>query len=871
MRRLLSAALVLALTAPVGAAKFEGRLPTAVVPTSQTVELRTDPREIEYSGSTTLELDVREPVSGFLFHAERMTLGTLSLTREGEAIETSFELVADDVVRVSTPTELAPGPHRLEIAFTNTFGTQAVGLYRMDQGEDGYAFTQFEADDAREAFPCWDEPSFKIPFRITISHPEELAAVSNTPVVRESVEDGWRTTVYSKTKPLPTYLLAMAVGPFETVELPGIGVPGKIYVPRGQAGLTGTAAEMTAPILAALERYFDGPYPFEKLDFIAVPEYWPGAMEHPGAVTYKDAVLLIDPKAASVGQRRTLARIIAHELAHQWFGNLVTMEWWDDLWLNESFADWMGDRIADEVFPELRIGVTELEGTQRVLAGDGQPSARPIRRPVISTESLMQDVGIAYYKGKLVLSMFEGWMGEEAFRDGVNSYLEENAWGNAQAADLWRALDEASGKNVSGAMMGFLEQPGYPLLTAEVLPGNVLRLSQERYRTAGVELEELTWKLPVVVKYSDGGTLRSHRVLLEGTSREFELPAEEEVAWAHPNGGAGGYYRWRLPPAQMRELARSSDRLDGRESIEFLGNAAALLSAGVIGGGDYLRSLVAFSSSAEPLVVNALYTGLGTVEGTFVTGEVSDEFAAYTRRVLRPAFDRHGMTSREGEAEAVSIMRPRLLDALGIWGRDPEVLARSRELAESYLEDPTSIDPSVASTVLSLAAVEGDETLFEEYHVRFETAEVPADRSRFLRALGHFEDPALRERALRYVLEGPLRPNELFTIPRVHLATEAHRDLVVDWLFDNYDVIAAQLRPEARAFLPFVARGCSRERLERVREFFSEPDRLSPSTRISIDRTADSVEACASLNDREGDAVRAFLTGAPDEGDLRSH
>jgi alanyl aminopeptidase len=343
-----------------------GRLGNDVVPVSQAIVLELDPRQPDYKGSVAIVVDVKRPVRSFRFHAESIDLGEITLTRPGSSskpirLTPTTELSVEGQVEVTAAREIPKGRALLRIDFRNDFDTRANGLYRLKVAGAWYAFTQFEAIDAREAFPCWDEPAFKIPYQMTVTVPSADVAIANTPVesVVETAES--RTTVFKTTRPLPSYLLAVATGPFELVAIPGTSIPMRVITTKGQSGLTGEAIALTPPILAALERYFGSRHPYEKLDLLAVPEYWYGAMENPGAITFVDRLLLLDPETVDDAARESLAVVTAHEIAHMWFGDLVTMAWWDDLWLNESFASWMEDKITQEVFPQFNVLIDQLK------------------------------------------------------------------------------------------------------------------------------------------------------------------------------------------------------------------------------------------------------------------------------------------------------------------------------------------------------------------------------------------------------------------------------------------------------------------------------------------------------------------------------
>ncbi|HEX2254908.1 MAG TPA: M1 family metallopeptidase, partial [Thermoanaerobaculia bacterium] len=837
------------------------RLGTTVEPTFQRVVLELDPAATSYRGHVDVALTVLAEASAFRLHAEEMEIDALTLARlGGEAVPASWRALDHGLLEVTPERPLAPGLYALDVEFTNDFGTRSVGLYRTEFEDEPYLFTQFQATDAREAFPVWDEPGVKLPYQLEVTVPAGQLAVSNTPVVA-SVREGDRDRVtFARTEPLPAYLLALAVGPFETVDIPGMSVPGRVVVPKGRRHLAGAAVDMTPKLLAALEEWFGTPYPYAKLDLVAVPEFWPGAMENAGAVTFKDSILLIDPATGSPAQLRNLARINAHELAHMWFGDLVTMRWWDDFWLNESFADWMGVKIADQVYPELGVESEMLGGVQWIFGVDARPSAPAVRRPVHDPVEAMETVGMAYAKGRAVLGMVEHWLGPEVFRRGVNRYIAAHAGGNAVAADLWSALAAASGEDVEAVMGSFLDQPGYPLVQVERTADGAVVLRQSRFANAGSTVPAQRWRVPVALAWSDGETVHHRAVRLDGPTLRLELGP---VEWLLPDAGAHGYYRWQLPAGDLLALAgRSSDVLSPREAIAFLGNAGALLDAGALGGDEYLRLLSAFAGDPRPEVADTLVAGLAKVRDAFVPADLEEPFAAYVRRTLRPALDRIGLERRAGEPESATLLRPTLLAWLGDEGRDPEVREHARRLARLYLEDPARVDPALGGTVLELAAIDGDLALFEAYRQRFEQSKVPLERDRYLDALGAFGSPEVQERALAYALEGPLRAMEVLSIPLGVAGRSDDGERAFAWITGHYRELAERIPSEFVGFMPMLASGCSERRLEQARAFFGDPERAVDGTARSLLRVGEQVEQCVALRQREGEAVAAYLRSA---------
>jgi len=834
------------------------RLGSDVTPFYQAVAFRIDPSSDDYSGSTRISIEVHQEMDLIRLHADGIEISSVRLGLKGVSIPISHSM-SEDVLMLKSAQTLMPGKYSLVIDFSNQFNRQAVGLYRMEADSEGYAYTQFEPTDARKAFPCFDEPAFKIPFQMTITARETDEVVTNTPLVSESRQEGWRTLKFAVTRPLPTYLLAIAVGPMDSIEIPGLPVTGRIYTVKGMSALAAYSSSMAAPIMDALQSYFGMAYPYEKLDFIAIPEYWPGAMEHPGAITFKDSIILFDKANISAEQRRVAARVISHELAHQWFGNLVTMEWWEDLWLNESFGDWMGDKITTELYPETKHELLELRGINGIMAGDSQITSEPIRKPGSSPSEMFQSVGLAYNKGKSVIGMFERWMGEEAFRDGVNAYLLENAWGNAQAKDFWKALTDATGADVASSMATFLEQPGVPLVEAGIAE-NGIRLTQQRFSNYGTELDAQTWRIPVGLRIGSEGKVFEKTVLLTESEMLVEIEGLGAIDWVMPNADGAGYYRWNIGDRAISAIAPGADKiLNERERVSFLGNLGALLDAGAVGGDTYMKALGAFATDPEPFVVSAVISELDSVRDTFITEDLKEEFAGYLQQTLSPAIERFGINAKPGEDEAVAGFRPRLLYWLGAIGGEEQVVSWASDTVARFTEDPSSIDPALAEVAVLIKAKKGDELLFDQFVAAFEAADNPSARAIYLGALGGFENPAIRDRALVYALDGPIRPNEIFDIPNELRNTESGTELVFDWMLNNYDTVTTRMPPIWLPFMPLVGSGCNLERIEKTKIFFAKPEIKVDGTDKQMAKVEARVLDCAALRKREGGKVRAYL------------
>lgn len=840
----------------------DDRLGDVATPTNQIIRLKLDPTQADYTGSVVIDITVNRSSDIIRFHAEEMNLNRVALFSGDTEIKTTFEVGPVATIVLKSEANFEPGEYRLEIDFDNDFNTRANSLYSLETDGNNYCFTQFEADDAREAFPCWDEPEFKFPYQLILTVPEADMAVSNTPIESEEVADGWKTVVFKKIKPTPSYMLAFATGPLETVEVPGTSIPTRIITPKGKTNLVVDATRITPLILSALEEYFGQPYPYEKLDLIAVPEYWAGAMENPGLVTFRETILLVDPEMSTESRKRGLASIISHELAHMWFGDLVTMVWWDDIWLNESFASWLGDKIAHQEFPQYHMDISLAGSKHYAMITDGRSSTKPMRREALAASELGQMFdALSYSKGQAVLGMFEQRIGAEKFRQGVINYIKENSWGNAVAADFFRALTAASGEDLAALMAPYLDQAGVPTVTLEYLGNNRARLSQKRFSNYGSEAPpETLWPIPMKLKYFDGTTVHSKSILLTEQSMEIDLPGEGEVTWVYPDQDVFGYYRWSLPEEMMLSMAAQAQRiLQTKERVAFLNNLSALLDAGDIAGDKYLQLVSSFADDPDPEVVSSVISGISKVNGAFVTIDTEDEFAVYISKTLGPALKRFGLEKKDGEPETVTMFRPRLIGWLADEGRDEDVRKYVLSLAAKYNEDPLSIDPSLAGTAVYVSALVGDETLYEDYRQRFESATVPRVRSRYLSALGHFRDPKLIQTALKYVFEGPLRPQELFSIPRGIGGDRRNEDMIFEWTLENYDNFLERIPKSYTTYLPYMAGGCSLQRLEAAQQFFGEPEHNVPGTDENLHKVTVQVNDCVALREREGEVVDAYL------------
>ncbi|TNF28471.1 MAG: M1 family peptidase, partial [Deltaproteobacteria bacterium] len=595
----------------------ERPLTDVVRPTRYTLSLDVDPCADRFRGTVTIELTLAAATRDLALNARGLRLERPRI-RAG-ALEHSLVPFPGDhgVLVLRAPTPLPAGPAVLEIGFEGDLGEAPVGLYKVADGGAWYAFTQFEAMDARRAFPCFDQPDLKAPFAITLRVPRGMTAFSNgREVAREDVGELTAFT-FAETPPLSTYLVAFAVGDLVVRPAPpsAAGLPIRVVTTRDKAGLTDYAAAQTAPVVDALVAWFGTAFPFEKLDLVAVPNFAAGAMENAGLVTFREEALLVAPDAP-VARRGRVLITLAHELAHMWFGDLVTMAWWDDIWLNEAFATWLSWKIAAEVAPELATDVRSAGWRAWAMDADARESARAIRQPIASLGDIRNAFdAITYVKGANVLGMLERWLGAEPVRRGVQAYLAARPYGVGTTDDLLAALDAAAQRDVTAVASSWLDRPGSPLVDATLDcsggGSGALKLRQRRYFADGPRPVETPWRVPFCVRYPDGPGIARECLPFDTVEATFPLAGARCPAWLVPNDAVRGFYRVRLADRDLDALLAAPEVLEPREQIALLGELEDLVIAGEQTPERLAQALTRLAPTRNAEVLGAVGTGLG--------------------------------------------------------------------------------------------------------------------------------------------------------------------------------------------------------------------------------------------------------------------
>ncbi len=853
-----------------------------VRPEKYRLDLTIDPAEETFEGRATVEVAVDEPVERIRMHAEDLDFSEVEATRDGETREVRAEQVEHGGLVLAFDGELEPGPLELRFVYEAPIGQVPEGLYRVQTGGDWYVFSQFQPLEARSAFPSFDEPGFKTPYELTLRVPEGMTAATTTPMVekRSAASEGMVVWEFAETEPLPTYLIAFAVGNFDVAEAPeeAMGdVRLRVLTVEGKGDLAEFALEQTPPLVEYQREYFGQEFPYEKLDLVAVPNFGAAAMENVGLVTYRESLLLLDSEQASAGDRYWAAAVMAHEYAHMWFGNMVTLEWWDDLWLNEAFATWMGTRTLHNVFPEYEASIEAVDRALSVMKEDSLGAARAIRQPIEHGGDVYNAFsGITYQKGRAVLDMVEGWLGEETFREGVRSYLEANVHGTGTTEELLESLGKASEKAVREVTRQFLDQPGVPLVTVnydrqrcteEGAPE--LELEQTRYRPAGsdVEIGE-PWQIPMCVRLGiDDGKTTEECFVFKGSEDDprkqtVELDADTCPAWIYPNADESGYYHWKLEPVgQNTALMDHLGELSLRERIALLPHFGALVRAGSLAVGKYLGAMETMAGEKRHrLIVEHIVSTLRMYVELVYEGRPSDAFSAFASRLIEPHYERVGYEPNRDDSEATRLLRPTLARAADDLANDESVIERATEQVREYLEEPEAETGPTIKFALDIAARHGGKTLWEALRENLDEAPSPGMRAQMIGALGQFRDTELARRSLDLFLTDAVRAQNFWRLMGPVSGDPVTREVAWKWLIEHYGEVAEKIGQARAGRLPGVGNGfCSEQGKTKVQEFFSHEKHRTVTTEQNLEQTLESIDQCMAHRKEVADGVRSFV------------
>jgi puromycin-sensitive aminopeptidase len=765
------------------------RLDRTVVPIRYDLIVDTDADISGFTGHVTIALEVVEPTSTVTLHAKDLTVEFVALDQDGHLV--GAELSADpeaERITIRTESPLAAGPATLRLRFAGVVSRGLLGYYRstfVDESgaERVLAATQFEAPHARRAFPCFDEPEFKAVFGVTLVVAGGLLAISNGPEIeRETLDDGRIRVAFGDTIPMSTYLVAWVVGPLElTAPVDVGGVSLRVAHVPGKSHLTRFALDVGAFAIRFFVDYYGIPYPGEKCDLVALPDFSFGAMENLGCVTFRESRLLLDPDQVTLSEASDAALTIVHEIAHMWFGDLVTMKWWNGIWLNEAFATFMEHLGVDAYRAEWQTWDDFALGRAAALDVDALSNTRTVEYEVITPSDAdgMFDL-LTYQKGGSVLRMVERWLGADSFRDGVRHYLDRYQLANTETTDLWDSLESATSEPVRRIMDSWIFQPGFPLIAAAAGDGSVT-ISQQRF---GYEASDATqrWAIPVRARVHAGASSDTRSLLLDGDSVTFDVPADALVVL---DAGGEGFYRVSYP-REWRDRLLDSGALESLERFSLVDDLWAAVLADRAPAGDVL-ALARKLRDEQDLVVWRVLVSVLRGTARLVEGEALARLRAEVGDVLAPTFSRLGWEPGAGDDARTRQLRGVVLDALGTLVEDPSVIDRARET-----NTDSGTDPDVASACVAITASAGDRETFDEFVRRAADAPTPQAQLRYLYAIGSFPTDDLALRAARHAMSDAVRPqNGPFVLQRL-LRNREHGPLVWTFVRDHWSEVRAR-------------------------------------------------------------------------------
>jgi len=815
--RILAAALLVAALAPLAAAGADASdrnvLPTDVVPTHYDLAVTPDAQHMRFSAAVSIDLEVRRATRTIVLNAVDLEFTAVRLADRAEAPRVAFD-AEDQTATLSFTRPLDPGPHVLTIAYSGKINANAAGLFALDYGPAGAPqralFTQFENSDARRFLPCWDEPARKATFTLTATVPAEQLAVSNMPIeASEAQPHGLKRVRFLTSPKMSSYLLFFAAGDFERIATRVNGVEIGVVVKRGDLDKARFALDAASHLLPYYENYFGVKYPLPKLDLVAGPgaSQFFEAMENWGAIFFFEQDLLVDP-ASGHGDQRDIYIDIAHEMAHQWFGDLVTMAWWDDLWLNEGFASWMEIKATDHFHPEWHLWLDAQGEKDDAMGLDARRGTHPIIQPIRDVVQANQAFDtITYLKGEAVVRMLENYLGEGTFRDGVRAYIQAHAYGNTVSDDLWRALDRVSGMRITDIAHDFTLQAGVPLIRAQIgARGAAIVLTQERFAeddSGRLGRRPTLWHVPVIERPLGSATSWQGIV-----SRAMPVEIPGSVAGgAIVNAGQAGYFRSLYAPELLAPLMARYGSLTADDQLGVIDDSFALGTSGYEALTDFMSLLEKAQPGTDPTVVRACADKLRSLDALYAGLPAQAQFRAFARHVLHPLFAPVGWSGADDESQNVTLLREALLAALSALD-DQDVIAEARTRFATYLRDPATLSGDLRGSVLGIVAAHADSKTWERLHEMARQTDSTLEKDFLYHLLATADDPDLARRALAVTLtdEVPvtIRPEIISSV------AQGHPELAFDFTLAHLDTVMEAIEPDSRTiFVPQLASSSS--------------------------------------------------------------
>jgi puromycin-sensitive aminopeptidase len=852
------------------------RLPVDVRPKRYQAQLAVDLTENKFTGRLDIDVDLGQPRPSLTLHAIDLAVSDARLDAGGRTLSaTSIQPDAEsETLTFDFGAPLPAGPATLHLAWSGRFSPGLRGLYRSG----AVAVTQFESADARRVFPCFDEPAFKATWDLALADvPPGVVAISNGRIVSDDAgPDGRRRVVFAPTPVLSSYLVALVLGDLVASDVAvARDVAIRTWSVPDKKHLTGFGQQAAAAVLPLLEDYFGLPYHFGKLDQIGIPDFEAGAMENAAAITFREVALLLDVATAPLAMQKRVAEVITHELAHQWFGNLVTMVWWDDLWLNEAFATWMAYKIVDAWRPEWRIWMDFESGKGAALVLDALRAAHPIRADIANAQEAGESFdAITYEKGGAVLRMIEGYLREDRFRDGIRLYMRRHREANATADDLWGALAEASGEPIVELANGWIRQVGYPLVTLSRPDAGapVVALSQRRFFSDPEAREDgppTRWLVPMVLRYRDADGVKEQAVMLRDAEQRVTLDARGAVAWCLANAGGRGFYRAAYDAALLGGLVAAIQQLGPAERLGLVSDQWALVRAGATPVAGFLDLVAGLGDESDHVVLDELFTRLSIIEHRHVTDGDRDRFQGFVGGLFAGGAARLGWQPPAGAApenDETRLRRAALLRAIVILARVPAAIAEAEARFEVLMRESAtpgavpSLDPNLLDLVVTAAARAAGEARFDELRRRVPVETDPAAKRRYLHALARVEAPALTSRAVALAMSDEVPMQDFTSYLGVLLGNRATREEAWTLMQTRWDAVRAKADSPmlARRLIEALSALPERRHLDEIRAFLDAHP--VEGTKQATAQTLERLQMDVALRERLMPQIGAWLS-----------
>ena len=842
-----------------------GKLPKTVIPVHYAIELTPDLESLALAGVEVIDIEVREPTARLVLNAVNTTFASATVDDDAQRADITLDAAAETAT-LAFPQPLAAGAHRLRIGFTARINKFGRGLFSVDyptaNGMKRMLSSQLEPADARRIFPCWDEPAFKATFALEVTVPQNFLAVGNMPIVREEpVAPNLKRVAFAATPKMSSYLFVLTTGELERLTADADGVTVGVVTTAGKSGQGRFALDNAVQLLSWFNDYFGVKYPLPKLDLIAVPGGFGGAMENWGGITFFESRLLFDPSTNPDTARRGIFSVLAHEMAHQWFGDLVTMGWWDNLWLNEGFASWMQEKAASHFYPQWKTWLNGYGQKQYAMALDARRTSHPIQQPVADqSEATTAFDGITYNKGQALIRMLENYLGEAAFRDGIRRYMAAHAYGNTTTTDLWQALESAAGKKVTGIAASYTEQDGVPLISAETsCSGDDQRMTlrQDRFVIAPAGAPALpprSWQVPIAA-----GPLTSTRpadvLLLDGSA---EIAAGSCGEAVKVNLGDIGYYRVEYGPISRGALVKSLALMAPEDRVNFLADSWALVQAGRAAPPSYLALIEALGVDDHRAVWDQAIGSLTRLDRLALGRSERPALQHFARARLRPVFDQLGWDGGGSGDDDNTLLRSSLISALGEFG-DGDVLAEAKRRFAGFVQDPPSLPNALRDAITHLVGIGADRASYDTLLALARKTTATNERLRYYYAAASARDPALARATLALTLTDEL-PNAIVGGVINAVASSGEQpDLAWDFVKANFDTLAAKLGPSFRdQFVANFMTNFSDEPHAAELAHFA-PAQATSGGRVMTARALETIAISADLKTRALPAIEAWI------------